>query len=101
MAGKKFDLAKDPPPDLVVEVDITHTDINKLNLYASMGISEFWRYDGEVLRIYQLQNQEYIEVETSPTFPNIGKAKFYDFIAQSKLDEVEAEKKLRADLKEL
>ena len=99
VAGKKIDLAKDPPPDLVVEVDITHTDINKLNLYASMTIPEFWRYDGEVLQIYKLQNQEYIEVETSPTFPQIGKAKFYDFMAQSKLDEIEAEKKLRADLK--
>lgn len=101
VAGKKIDLAKDPPPDLVVEVDITHTNINKLNLYASMGISEFWRYNGAVLQIYQLQNQEYVEVETSPTFPQIQKAKFYEFIAQSKLDEIEAEKKLRADLKAL
>ncbi|NEP78261.1 MAG: Uma2 family endonuclease [Okeania sp. SIO3C4] len=98
VAGKKIDLTEDPPPDLVVEVDITHTDINKLNLYASMGILEFWRYDGEVLLIYQLQNQKYVEVETSPTFPKIEKATFYDFIEQSKLDEVEAEKKLRADL---
>lgn len=101
VAGKKIDLTKDPPPDLVIEVDITHTDINKLNLYASMGISEFWRYNGEVLQIYQLQNQEYIEVETSPTFPQIEKNRFYEFIAQSKLDEIEAEKKLRADLKAL
>ena len=99
VAGKKLDLAQDPSPDLVVEVDITHTDINKLNLYASMGIPEFWRYNGEVLRIYQLQNKKYIEVETSPTFPRIEKTKFYEFIAQSKFDEVEAEKKLRADLK--
>lgn len=46
VAGKKIDLAQDPPPDLVVEVDITHTDVNELYLYASMGISEFWRYNG-------------------------------------------------------
>ncbi|WP_205127369.1 MULTISPECIES: Uma2 family endonuclease [Okeania] len=71
VAGKKIDLTEDPPPDLVVEVDITHTDINKVNLYASMGISEFWRYNGEVLLIYKLQNQKYVEVETSPTFPKI------------------------------
>lgn len=31
----------DPPPDLVVEVDITHTDINKNSFYASMGVPEF------------------------------------------------------------
>lgn len=52
VAGRNINLAKDPPPDLVVEVDITHTDINKLRFYASMGISEFWRYNGETWRIY-------------------------------------------------
>ena len=46
VAGRKVDLATDPPPDLVVEVDITHTDINKPALYAAMGVPEFWRYDG-------------------------------------------------------
>jgi Uma2 family endonuclease len=46
VAGRKVDLATDPPPDLVVEVDITHTDIDKPALYASMGVPEFWRYDG-------------------------------------------------------
>ncbi|MDJ0552921.1 MAG: Uma2 family endonuclease [Microcoleaceae cyanobacterium MO_207.B10] len=101
VAGKKIDLTKDPPPDLVVEVDITHTDIDKINLYASMKISEFWRYNGEVLQIYQLQNQEYVEVENSPTFPQIEKARFYEFITESKVDEIEAEKRLRTDLKRL
>ncbi|WP_289500744.1 Uma2 family endonuclease [Gloeocapsopsis sp. IPPAS B-1203] len=52
--GRTIDLNFDPPPDLVVEVDITHTDIDKNALYAHLGIPEFWRYDGAVLRIYQL-----------------------------------------------
>ena len=38
VAGKTINLEQDPPPDLVVEIDITHTDINKLELYASLGI---------------------------------------------------------------
>jgi Uma2 family endonuclease len=46
VAGRNIDLATDPPPDLVVEVDITHTDIDKPALYASMGVPEFWRYGG-------------------------------------------------------
>ena len=36
--GKTIDLQTDPPPDLAVEVDITHSDIDKLNLYANLGI---------------------------------------------------------------
>jgi Uma2 family endonuclease len=44
VAGRKVNLQEDPPPDLVVEVDITHTDVDKLQLYASIGVPEFWRY---------------------------------------------------------
>jgi Uma2 family endonuclease len=95
VAGRKVDLAIDPPPDLVVEVDITHTDINKPALYASMGVPEFWRYDGREWRIYQLQGTAYQEVANSPTFPIVSKEKFYEFLAVAQRDEVEAEVNLR------
>lgn len=95
VAGRKVDLATDPPPDLVVEVDITHTDINKPALYASMGVPEFWRYDGREWRIYQLQGNEYLEVPNSPTFPIVSKEKFYEFLAIAQTDEVAAEVNLR------
>lgn len=45
-----MDLSIDPSPDLVIEVDITHTDLNKNALYAMLGVPEFWRYNGEILR---------------------------------------------------
>jgi Uma2 family endonuclease len=93
--GRNVDLTKDPPPDLVVEVDITHSDIDKLQLYAKMGVPEFWRYDGQALRIYQLQENRYCEAEVSPTFPTIPKTKLYEFLEQAREDEVEAELALR------
>lgn len=96
VAGRVVDLTTDPPPDLVVEVDITHTDIDKLKLYASLGVPEFWRYNGEVWRIYQLQNQQYQEVETSPTFDFVPKQKLYEFLSQAQQDEVAAEQALRS-----
>lgn len=55
VAGRDVDIDQDPPPDLAVEVDITHTDIDKLQLYAAMGVPEFWRHNGETWRIYCLQ----------------------------------------------
>lgn len=91
VTGRDVDLDQDPPPDLVVEVDITHTDINKLQLYAAMGVPEFWRYNGEVWRIYSLRDGEYQEVEVSPTFPLVPKVKLYEFLATARQDEVEAE----------
>jgi Uma2 family endonuclease len=93
VAGRNVDLEQDPPPDLVVEVDIT--DINKLRFYASMGVPEFWRYNGRTWRIYQRQGEEYEEVETSPTFPCVPKPKLYEFLAQARQDEVAAEIDLR------
>jgi len=82
--GKIVDLAVDPPPDLVVEVDITHTDIDKNALYAAMGVPEFWRYDGQVLRIYLLQGGQYQEAETSLAFPRIAKDLLYQFLQDCK-----------------
>jgi Uma2 family endonuclease len=91
VAGKIVDLKQDPAPDLVVEVDITHRDINKPALYAQLGVSEFWRFDGRSLFIFQLQDGKYQEVETSPIFPMLKKSTLYDFLAQCQIDEVEAE----------
>lgn len=95
VAGRNVDLDQDPPPDLVVEVDITHTDIKKMDLYASMGIPEFWRYNGEVWRIYCLDGNQYHEVNVSPTFPQVPKGKLYEFLAQARQNEVNAERSLR------
>jgi Putative restriction endonuclease len=66
VAGRNVDFAIDPPPDLIVEVDITHTDILKNQFYAQLTVPEFWRFNGQVLRIYQLQQGEYVEVDRSP-----------------------------------
>jgi Uma2 family endonuclease len=95
VAGRDIDLDRDPPPDLVVEVDITHTDIKKLALYGAMGVPEFWRYNGEVWRIYELRDGEYQEIEVSPTFLQVPKIKLYEFLATARQDEVEAELLLR------
>jgi len=100
VAGRKISLDADPPPDLVVEVDINHTDIDKNALYAAMGVPEFWRFDGQAWRIYQLQADAYVELETSPTFPLVEKAKLYEFMAACELDEVEAELEFRSWVRE-
>ncbi|MEM6351503.1 MAG: Uma2 family endonuclease [Cyanobacteria bacterium P01_D01_bin.14] len=101
VVGRDVNLAQDPPPDLVVEVDITHTDIDKLRLYADMGVPELWRYNGEIWRIYQLESGDYQEVAVSPTFPKVPKAKLYEFLATARQDEVEAEMALRAWVRSL
>lgn len=95
--GRTINLNQDPPPDLVVEVDITHTDIDKNALYAQLGIPEFWRYDGETLKIYALQLGKYQEVSTSPTFGWLQKQLFYQFLEQCRTQgEANANRQLRS-----
>jgi Uma2 family endonuclease len=99
--GKIVDLKIDPPPDLIVEVDITHTDIDKNALYAEMGVPEFWRYNGEILTIYQLQAGQYQAVEKSPTFPVIPIAKLYEFLKEcAQQGETQAKRNLRVWVRE-
>ncbi len=98
---KEIDLNQDPPPDLILEVDITHSDIDKLNLYAQMGTPEFWRYNGKILKIYQLVDSKYQEVETSPAFPWVTKEDIYRFLRQcSVVGEAKARNELRAWVRE-
>ena len=95
VADHEIDLSIDPPPDLVVEVDITHTDINKNALYANMGVPEFWRFNGKVWQIFCLESDGYVEKECSPTFSIVEKQDLYQFLEAALLDEVTAEVNFR------
>ncbi|MEH1865404.1 MAG: Uma2 family endonuclease [Nostoc sp.] len=87
---QELDLKTDPAPDLAVEIDITSSSVNKLNIYAALGVAELWRYDGEVLKFYQLIESEYIEIKLSIAFPLISVSDMNRFIQQSKtMDEID------------
>ena len=77
---QQIDLNQDPPPDLVVEIDVTSSSIDRLSLYASLGVPEVWRYDGNRLIIYQLEAQEYAERDASPTFPFLSQVEMLRFL---------------------
>ncbi|MBV9385537.1 MAG: Uma2 family endonuclease [Chroococcidiopsidaceae cyanobacterium CP_BM_ER_R8_30] len=65
-----IDLQRDPPPDLVLEIDITSRSLDRLTIYARLGVPEVWRVNQNQLRIYQLQDDYYEETESSLAFPN-------------------------------
>jgi Uma2 family endonuclease len=77
----KLDFTQDPPPDLAVEIDITSSSINQLSIYATLGVSEVWRYDGSTLIFYQLQSGSYTVVDRSPTFQILSPARVLEFLA--------------------
>lgn len=85
MRGKKdYDRANDPPPDLAVEVDITPSSLDRMAIYAALGIPEVWRFDGEALVVYRLgRDGKYRVCKQSPTFPYLPLAEVTRFLKQS------------------
>jgi Uma2 family endonuclease len=70
VVGRKVDLSVDPPPDLAIEIEISRSALDRLGIYAALGVPEVWRFDGEALRVEQLQaDGTYQEVAVSPSFP--------------------------------
>ena len=66
----RIDLDLDPPPDLAIEVDITRSSLNRLDIYAALGIPEVWRWSKEKLTVYhRREDGTYSVGETSLTFP--------------------------------
>jgi Uma2 family endonuclease len=65
----ELDLQNDPPPDLVLEVDVTHPLQRRFPIYARLGIPELWQCDVKTMQYYVLQNGQYQPVDVSPTFP--------------------------------
>src|SRR5438105_6077278 len=53
---KEIDLTKDPPPDLSIEVDVAHSSLNRMGIFAAFGIPEIWRFDGKTIKVYVLKD---------------------------------------------
>lgn len=81
MLGKdSYDLRHDPPPDLVIEVDITHPSHSKFDIYAKLGVAEFWRYSDHGIEIFELIDGEYVEQDASPAFPFVRSEELSRFL---------------------
>jgi len=68
---RDVDLTVDPPPDLVIEIDVTSLSLNKFPIYAQIGVPEVWRYDGNQVTIFKLANGEYFLQKESPALPGL------------------------------
>ena len=77
----EIELGADPPPDLAVEVEITSSWIDKIPIYAGLGVPEVWRYDGKILQVEQLQaDGTYARQEQSNAFPFLPLAEVPRFL---------------------
>lgn len=72
--------AGDPPPNLVVEVDVTNPSIDKLGIYARLGVPEVWRFSGGLAEILVLRGEGYEAANTSLAFPLLPRDALLRFV---------------------
>ena len=71
---EELDFESDPPPDLVIEVEITTSAIDKMQLFAKMQIPEVWRHNGQSLQMFRLVEGNYLSIESSSQLPELQAA---------------------------
>jgi Uma2 family endonuclease len=80
----ELDLNQYPPPDLALEIDLTSKSLNRFSIYARLGVPEIWCYDSGGLKIYLLENGEYLESKNSLVFPNLPVQELPKLIEESR-----------------
>lgn len=82
MAGRRrLNLRMDPPPDLAIEVDVTHSSLDRLSIYAALRIPEVWRLDGDVLTFHVLEaTGTYTNALVSRSIPLVTPADLIRFL---------------------
>lgn len=81
--GKRtLDLRVDPAPDLVIEVDITSSSIDRLAIYAAFGVPEVWHWKDERLRILRLRGGSYTAAAKSANFAGFESKSLTDWASR-------------------
>lgn len=79
---QRIDLRIDPPPDLAIETDVTHSSLDRLAIYAALQVPEVWRLAGGVVVFHVLQpNGQYAPQAHSLAFPLVTAADLTSFLS--------------------
>lgn len=77
---EEIDLQVHPPPDIVLEVDITSPSLDKFGLYLAARIPEVWRFDGAHIGFYALVGGKYDTIQSSVSFPSLTAEMLEDYL---------------------
>lgn len=67
--AREINLVTDPPPDLLIEVEVSNSVLPKLPIFAAIGVPEVWRIGAERVRILVLDNGDYAASDRSTALP--------------------------------
>jgi Uma2 family endonuclease len=93
-----LDLRVDPPPDLALEVDVTHSSLDRLAIYAALRIPEVWRLESTSIVCHLLGSDgRYTVSPGSRAFAGLAPADLVPFLAlRGQMDENAIVRQFRA-----
>jgi Uma2 family endonuclease len=85
VAGREADLSADPPPDLAIELVLSPSRLDRMRIYAGLGIPEVWRFNGETLRFHVLgADGTYTTRDNSRGFPFLTPAEVLQWVLKTR-----------------
>jgi Uma2 family endonuclease len=82
---RRINLDMDPPPDVIVEIDLSSGSLYKFPIYAALGVPEIWRYDGHITRFYKFTGENYEVIQNSLAFPLLTAEDLAQYLELSKV----------------
>jgi Uma2 family endonuclease len=73
-------------PDLAIEVVLTSGGVDKLAVYAGLGVREVWFWRDGAFAVYELTSNGYVEAQTSSFFPAMSFPRLAELVAKSDQD---------------
>lgn len=80
---RRIELPQDPPPDLLIEIDVTSSSLSRFPLFARVGVPEVWHYDGSAVQFFNLIDGQYEETSQSLAFPILTSEAVTQFLEES------------------
>lgn len=76
-----WDPESDPPPDLFLEIEVTRSLLNRIEMLAALRVAEVWVFDGISIRVLRLQADGTYQVqERSVVFPEVPMSELARFL---------------------
>jgi Uma2 family endonuclease len=78
---KRIVLPGDPVPDLVIEVEISRSILDRIGILAALGVKELWRFGDDQIRVFKLDARgRYREQKQSLHLPGLPVPELIRFV---------------------
>jgi len=79
-----LDFEKDPPPDLIIEINKTISSLPRMPIFSAFGVKEIWRFNKNQIKFYALEEGVYLEAKMSLALPVLSSERATEFLLDAR-----------------